>query len=308
MSAAVGIDVSKSRLDVAVLGSSKVEQFPNGPAGFRKLIAWLKPKRPDRVLLEATGGYEQSVLDALHAAGFPMLRVNPRQARDFAKALGQLAKTDALDAHVLARMAATIDLPMYVPREPWRLRLAQWQQRRGHVVQMLLAERARLDQIQDYDLRRAARRHTAFLERELHDLDEGIAEQLRDRPEVAPLRSIRGVGPVLQATLACEVPELGQLRGKAIAKLVGVAPLARDSGTMRGKRSVWGGRASVRPALYMSALTAMRYEPSLRQFYLRLRGRGKAGKVAVVAVMRKMLVILNARMRDALRQPEFAPG
>jgi transposase len=302
MSAFVGIDVSKATLDVAILGDAGARQFANTACGFRAVSAWLKRLRPARVLLEATGGYEQAALDALHAAGLPMVRINPRQARDFAKATGQLAKTDRLDAQVLAKMAATVEAPLYAPREAWRVRLGQWQQRRGHLVQILLAERQRRERIDDTDLRRAAQRHIAFLQRELRGLDERIREQLQARPELAPLRSLRGAGPVLQATLACELPELGHLDGKAIAKLVGVAPLARDSGQWRGRRIIWGGRAGVRTALYMSALTAMRFEPNLREFYQRLRARGKAAKVAIVAVMRKMLVILNARMRDAHKQ------
>jgi transposase len=302
MSAFVGIDVNKATLDVAVLGKADVRQFANTPRGFRALASWLKRWRPQRVLLEATGGYEQAALDALHDAGLPMVRINPRQVRDFAKATGQLAKTDRLDAQVLAKMAATIDSPMYAPREAWRVRLGQWQQRRGHVVQILLAEKQRLERVDEPVLRRGTERHIAFLQRELRDLDAQIGQQLQARPELAPLRSLRGAGPVLQATLACELPELGQLDGKAVAKLVGVAPLARDSGQWRGRRTVWGGRAGVRTALYMSALSAMRFEPTLREFYQRLRSRGKAAKVAIVAVMRKMLVILNARMRDAHRQ------
>src|SRR5690242_3185295 len=167
-------------------------------------------------------------------------------------------------------------------------------------MQTLLAERQRLERIDDADLRRTTQRHIAFLQKELRALNEGIADQLKLRPELAPMRTLRGAGPVLQATLACELPELGQLDGKAIAKLVGVAPLARDSGQWRGRRIIWGGRARVRAALYMSALVATRHDPILREFYQRLRARGKAAKVAIVAVMRKMLVILNARMRDAV--------
>lgn len=299
MSAFVGIDVSKATLDVAVLGVATHRQFQNTARGFRALAAWLKRWRPQRVVLEATGGYEQAVLDALHAADLPMVRINPRQARDFAKGTGQLAKTDRLDAQVLAKMAATVEAPLYAPRAPWRLRLGQWQQRRGHLVQILQAERQRCRRIDDAPLRRAAQRIIAFLEQELRALDASIEVQLEARPELAPLRSVRGAGPVLQATLACQLPELGQLDGKAIAKLAGVAPLACDSGQWRGRRMIWGGRAAVRSALYMSALTAMRFEPGLRDFYQRLRARGKPAKVAIVAVMRKMLVILNARMRDA---------
>ena len=306
MSAWVGIDVSKAWLDVAVVGTLGARRFANRASGWRELQRWLQSLRPPRVVLEASGGYEQGVLDALHAAGLPMVRVNPRQARDFAKAIGQLAKTDALDAQMLARLAATIEGPLYVPHEAWRLQLAQWQQRRGHVVQMLQSERLRREDLDEVVLRRAAQRHIAFLERELRSLDAAIERQLQPRAELAPLRTLRGVGPVLQATLACELPELGRLDGKAIAKLVGDAPLARDSGQTYGHRVIWGGRAGIRSALYMSALTAMRYEPALRDFYQRLRSRGKAAKVAIVAVMRKMLVILNARMRDAMRAAPMA--
>jgi transposase len=306
MNAFVGIDVSKSKLDVAILGMAGARQFANTARGFRSLSAWLKRQRPARVLLEATGGYEQAALDALHGAGLPMVRINPRQARDFAKGTGQLAKTDRLDALVLAKMAATVEAPLYEPREAWRLRLGQWQQRRGHLLQTLVAEKQRLARIDDVELRRAAQRHVTFLQRELRALDEGIGQQLKARPELVPLRSLRGAGPVLQATLACELPELGRLDGKAIAKLVGVAPMACDSGQWRGRRLIWGGRAGVRSALYMSALTAMRHEPVIREFYQRLRGRGKAAKVAIVAVMRKMLVILNARMRDELASHQTA--
>lgn len=302
MSAFVGIDVSKATLDVAVLGEVGGSQFANTAAGHRKLAAWLLSKSPARVFLEATGGYEQSALDALHAAGLPMYRVNPRQARDFAKATGQLAKTDTLDAQVLARMAAAMDLTRYAPREAWRTRLSEWSNRRAQLVQMALSEQQRVDRFTDRVLKKTAQRHVDWLKREIATLDREIAEQLHAQRGLLPLASLRGAGPVLQATLACELPELGKLNGKAIAKLVGVAPLARDSGTWRGSRAIWGGRDNVRRALYMSALTAMRHEPQLRDFYQSLRARGKAAKVAIVAVMRKMLVILNARMRDSLRE------
>lgn len=299
MHACVGIDVSKATLDVAVHGSSEVRVFANSPNGFRRLAAWLLPQRPHQVVLEATGGYEQAALDALFAAGLPMVRVNPRQVRDFAKALGQLAKTDRLDARVLAQLAATISLTSYQPACDWQRRLAQWHQRRGHLVQMLGSERQRLERMADPALLTWARRHIAMLQRELRRLDAQIKHQVATQAALDPLRSLKGVGPVLQAALACQLPELGQLDGKAIAKLVGVAPLARDSGLMRGQRHVWGGRRQIRAVLYMASLTAMRYEPRLRDFYQALRARGKAAKVAIVATMRKLLVILNARMRDA---------
>jgi transposase len=299
MHACVGIDVSKATLDVAVHGASEVRVFANSPAGFRRLAAWLLPQRPRQVVLEATGGYEQAALDALFAAGLPMVRANPRQVRDFAKALGQLAKTDRLDARVLAQLAATISLTPYQPACDWQRRLAQWHQRRGHVVQMLGSERQRLERLADPALLTWTRRHIEMLLRELRRLDAEIKHQVATQPALDPLRSLKGVGPVLQAALASQLPELGRLDNKAIAKLVGVAPLARDSGLMRGQRHVWGGRRQIRAVLYMASLTAIRYEPRLRDFYQALRARGKAAKVAIVATMRKLLVILNARMRDA---------
>lgn len=257
-------------------------------------------------MLEATGGYEQAALDALFAAGLPMVRANPRQVRDFAKALGQLAKTDRLDARVLAQLAATISLSPYQPACDWQRRLAQWHQRRGHLVQMIGSERQRLERLADPTLLTWARRHIAMLQRELRRLDAQIKHQVATQPALDPLRSLKGVGPVLQAALACQLPELGHLDGKAIAKLVGVAPLARDSGLMRGQRHVWGGRRQIRAVLYMASLTAIRYEPRLRDFYQALRARGKAAKVAIVATMRKLLVILNARMRDARIEQQSA--
>lgn len=300
MSAFVGIDVSKATLDVAILGRSGSRSFPNTPAGFRRLSAWLRPLDVELVVLEATGGYEHAALNALHAAGLAMARVNPRQSRDFARATGQLAKTDRLDAEVLARLAAAVPLPRWEPREAWQNRLAEWQQRRGQVIEMIISEQQRLERLTDGCLRRGAQRHLALLARELKAIDADIARQVDAQPSLVVLRSLRGVGPVLQATLACELPELGRLSGKAVAKLVGVAPMARDSGQWRGQRVVWGGRGQIRRVLYMAALTAMRHEPLLRDFYRSLRERGKAAKVAIVAVMRKMLVILNARMRDAM--------
>ncbi len=221
-------------------------------------------------------------------------------ARDFAKATGQLAKTDRLDAFVLARMGQVLDMPRYEPKSPWQRRLGEWTQRRTQLVDMLAAERQRAEVIEDPVLRRLARAHIASLERVIRELDREIAAQVLAQPELGALRSLKGVGPVLQATLACELPELGRLSGKAIAKLAGVAPLARDSGTLRGRRTIWGGRPQIRSPLYMAAMSAARFDPQLRAFYESLRARGKAAKVAIVAVMRKMLVILNARMRVQL--------
>jgi transposase len=300
MSYGVGIDVSKSWLDVHVHGLGHGARFGNTPVGYARLLAWLSPHALRLVVLEATGGYEQAALDALHAAGLPMVRLNPRQARDFAKATGQLAKTDTLDARVLAQMAAVLELMRYQPAEPWRRQLAQYRQRRAHLVMLLQQERQRLSQLSDAWLQQQARTAVRHWQKMLGEVDARIAGQIAAQSDLAVLRQVTGVGPVLLATLAAQLPELGRVDGKAIAKLVGVAPLARDSGSMRGARSIWGGRASVRQALYMGALVAVRFHPDLRTFYQRLRAQGKVAKVALVAAMRKLLVILNAKMRDQM--------
>ena len=306
MHGGIGIDVSKATLDVAVHETGETRRVANAAAGWRSLGKWLLPLQPRQVVLEATGGYEQAALDALLAVGLPMVRINPRQARDFAKATGQLAKTDCLDARVLAHMAHALPLVPYQPRSAGQRRLGEWVLRRSHVVQMRVSERQRLAALTDPTLRRLTQRHIAALTRTLATLDEQIRQQLDAQPALATLQTVKGVGPVLLATLTCQLPELGHVDGKAIAKLVGVAPMSRDSGTMRAKRTIWGGRDSVRTALYMAALSAMRYEPRLRDFYQGLRARGKPAKVAIVAVMRKLLVVLNARVRDSIRQTSMA--
>lgn len=300
MHAGIGIDVSKATLDVAIHGVTAVRQFPNSVAGHRRLAAWLRKQEPRQVVLEATGGYERDALDALSREGLPMVRINPRQGRDFARATGQLAKTDRLDAGILAHMAHVMELTRYQPRAEWQRQLAEWTQRRRHVVQMLVSERQRLARMNDPVLRKLMQAHVRSLVSTLAKLDRGIASQLAAQPSLEPMRTLKGVGPGLLAILASQLPELGSLDGKAVAKLVGVAPLACDSGQMRGKRRTWGGRAEIRNALYMAALSAMRHEPRLKAFYQGLRARGKAAKVAIVAVMRKLLVILNARMRDGM--------
>lgn len=301
MSSGIGIDVCKQWLDVHVHVAGLSTRVANTPAGLRRLATWLAPLQVRQVVLEATGGYEQQALDALHQAGLPVTRINPRQARDFAKATGQLAKTDALDARNLAHMAAVLDLTPYQPTAPWRRLLAQYQQRRGHLLSSIQHERQRLPHLTDAWLLRQARSALKRLQAMLEAVDARIAQQIAAQPQLAPLRDIKGVGPVLLATLAGQLPELGRINGKRIAKLVGVAPLACDSGSMRGARSIWGGRAGIRAVLYMATLTAVRHEPRLRDFYQSLRDRGKPAKVAIVAAMRKLLVILNAVARDQIR-------
>lgn len=296
----IGIDISKARLDVAVHGEEAARGFANTAAGHRKLLAWLAGQPVRLVVLEASGGYERAVTESLAAAGVPVARINPRQGRDFARATGQLAKTDTLDAKVLAHMAQTLSLPHYQAKAAWTRQLSEWVRRRRQVLGMLIGEKQRLAALSDPALKRMVQIHVRSLTRQLATLDRSIQEQLQAQPALHPLRSLKGVGPVTQAILAAELPELGRVDGKAIAKLVGVAPMACDSGQWRGRRRIWGGRAELRQALFMAALSAARHEPRLREFYLRLRAKGKAAKVALVAVMRKLLVILNARMREQL--------
>lgn len=294
----IGIDVSKATLDVAVHGE-QFRQFSNDKRGFVRLIRWLKTWPIKQVVLEASGGYERAALDVLHAAGLPMVRINPARARRFAQGTGRAAKTDRLDATVLAQMAHLLPLTRYVPPAPWQQRLAEFAQCRRHLVQMRVSEMQRLRRLVDPDLIAMKQRHIAQLSDDLKQLDKAIAEQLEGQPGWKNIGALKGVGPILISTLACELPELGSLGSKAIASLVGLAPMNRESGTWQGQRRISGGRAVVREALYMAALTAIRYEPRLRAFYAGLKAKGKASKVALVAVMRKILVILNARKRDA---------
>lgn len=295
----IGIDVAKTHLDVAVEGG-QTWRTVNDEEGITGLVTQLREQRPTLVVLEATGGYERDVTAALADASIPVAVVNPRQVRDFAKATGVLAKTDVLDAKVLARFAATVQ------PEPRTLADAQAEElrdlltRRQQVVGMLTAEKNRLKQATRI-VRPRIKEHIAFLEAELDESDRGLDGLLhaspvwRERENL--LRSVPGIGPVVSATLVAALPELGQLSRKQIAKLVGVAPLNRDSGRYRGRRVVWGGRADVRRVLYMAALVATRSNPVIRALYQRLLEAGKPKKVALVACMRKLLVILNAMLK-----------
>lgn len=296
----IGIDVSRARLDVMRQAQPHPESYDNSAEGILQLISTLPAHEAVRIVLEATGGYEQAVLDALAQAGFWVCRINPRQSRDFAKSLGVLAKTDRIDAGVLAEMAGLLHgkLRRHLPADAWRVELSAWVRRRAQVIAAIQVQKQQRagspPAVQEGIDRTLAAQHA-----ELADIDAQIKRCAQ--PRVTPaLQSMKGLGPVLQACLLSQLPELGQLNGKQISKLVGVAPLNRDSGTLRGTRHVWGGRAELRQVLYMATLTSLRWEPAIRAFFLRLRSAGKPGKVAVVACMRKMLVILNARRRDEL--------
>jgi transposase len=298
----IGIDVSKQQLDVGTTDGEML-QVRNTAAGFAELEAWLKEHPADQIVLEATGGYEQRVLDFLHKAGRPVVRANALRARRLAQGMGHVAKTDRLDAYALAKMAVLVKLHAYQPLEPWQQRMREFVRARRQAMQALTVARQQQEMVGDRELRRLLQANITRLQTLVARLGTQIGEQVAQQPRLAVLKSMKGVGPALQAVLASYLPELGRISGKAIASLVGVAPMSHDSGTMRGKRSIHGGRAEIRQVLYMAAMSAMRHEPRLRDFYRSLRARGKEGKVAIVAVMRKMLVILNARVRDAESGP-----
>lgn len=305
-----GIDVSKARLDVFVGPAGAAFAVVNDEEGIERLVARLAQEEgATLVVLEATGGFERPVAAALVAAGVPVALVNPRQARDFARATGRLAKTDRIDAEILARFAEAVrPEPRVVPDEEARA-FAEILARRRQVIGMLTAEKNRLGSATSKPVRKRIETHVRWLEKELsrtdRDLDETIEGSPTWRENEALLRSVPGVGPVLARTLLAEMPELSTLDRKRLAALAGVAPLNRDSGTLRGRRSVWGGRARVRAALYMGALVATRHNPNIRAFYQRLVASGKPKKVALVACMRKLLAILGAVLRH--RAPWRSP-
>lgn len=297
----IGIDVSKARLDTS-LDDGKAASFVNDEAGIAALIERLKVLSPSLIVLEATGGYERSVTAGLAAARLPVAVVNPRQVRDFAKATGRLAKTDRLDAQVLAHFAQAIQPAQRPIPDEAAQEFAEQLARRRQLVEMLSAEKVRLKQALGKVVRKNVKEHIAWLEKRLHASEDGLRQLIEGSPAWQAKRDllseVKGVGSVATMTLLALLPELGTLGRKPIAALVGLAPFNRDSGTLRGRRTVWGGRATVRQVLYMAALSAIRHNPVLKAFYTRLRERGKRPKVAIVAAMRKLLTMLNAMLRD----------
>jgi len=268
----------------------------------------LQAAAPSLIVLEATGGYEVAVVAALATAALPVVVLNARQVRDFARATGRLAKTDAIDAGVLAHFAEVVRPPVRPLPDAMTQSLQAWLMRRRQLVEMLLAEEQRRSRA-PRPIQRQIDQHVRWLRAQLGAVEKDLAQTLRESPVWREkdnlLRSVPGVGPVLTTTLLGDVPELGQLNRKQIAALIGVAPLNRDSGTYRGRRAVWGGRARVRATLYMATLTAARYNPVIRAFYERLVAAGKPKKVALTACMRKLLTILNAMIarRTAWKPP-----
>lgn len=295
----VGIDVAKDRLDVGE-SSGAVWSVPNDRTGIAQLVARLSAV--ELIVLEATGGYESAVAGALAAADFPVAVVNPRQVRDFARAMGELAKTDSIDARILALFAERIrPEPRPLPDETQE-ELISLVARRRQLIEMLGAESNRLRLSRPGPVKKGIQTHVRWLEKQVKALDNDLDHLIRQSPlwraKDDLLQGVPGIGPTTARTLLAELPELGRLNHKEIAALVGVAPFNRDSGKVQGRRVIWGGRASVRKTLYMATLTATRYNPAIRAFYLRLRSRGKPAKLALAACMRKLLVILNAMVRS----------
>lgn len=300
----IGIDVAKAELVVAARPSGERWTVANNERGVRMLVERFRREAPELIVLEATGGYELLCVAALAAVGLPVVVVNPRQVRDFAKATGQLAKTDRIDADILALFAERVRPAVRALPDAEAQELDALLARRRQLIEMLQAERNRLGQVfgrGKRPVKKSLKSHITYLERELRIADTDLGDMVRKSPAWRErddlLQSVPGVGRVLSFTLLADLPELGRLSRREIAKLVGVAPLSRDSGTLRGHRFVQGGRASVRAVLYMGALVATRRNSLIRAFYQRLLAAGKAKKLALVACMRKLLTMLNTMVR-----------
>jgi transposase len=298
----VGIDVAKDRLDVHVWPSGEAFAVARDGEGLAALVDRVGKLSPALIVLEATGGFEQTVAAAIAAAGLRLAVVNPRQIRDFARATGKLAKTDALDAEAIARFAAAIrPEPRPLPDEQARA-LGELVARRRQIVEMMTAERNRRRQASLKRVAKGIDRHVLTLQKELTALEQDLDEMIRGTPIWREaddlLKTVPGINNTTARSLIADLPELGTLDRRRIAALVGAAPFNRDSGTRRGQRTIWGGRAAVRAALYMPTVSAARHNPVIRAFYQRLLAAGKPKKVALIACMRKLLIILNAMLRD----------
>jgi len=308
MKRCVGIDVSKATLEVAIHGEGQSWTVDNTDEGLDGLIERLRALRPDHIVLEATGGYHRLCTARLGSAGLPVSAINPRQVREFARATGILAKTDRVDAKVLAHFAAAIEPePRKLPDQQLQL-LDELVLRRRQIVTSLVREKNRLAGAHASAVKKSLREAIALYERLLKGIDQELDELISASPiwreQEDLLRTFKGVGPTSARSLIGELPEMGQLNHKRISALVGVAPFANDSGKRRGRRAIAGGRSQVRAVLYMVALTAIRANPVIKSFYQRLRTAGKPAKVAIVACMRKILIILNAMVRTNTRWQE----
>jgi transposase len=301
----IGIDIAKDTLEVAVAGVPTTQRWPHTEAAIGTLVATWRAGAPALIVVEATGGYEVPLVSACAAAGLPIVVVNPRQVRAFARALGQLAKTDTIDATVLATFAARVQPVVRPLPDAATETLQAVVARRRQLLEMRAAERQRLAQARARAVRHSLTAHIAWLDRQLRDTDHDLHQQMQASPVWRErenlLRTVPGIGPVTTRTLVAELPELGHLRPRALSALVGLAPLNRDSGRCRGRRATAGGRASVRSVLYLATLSATRHNPVIRAFYTRLVAAGKPKKVALIAAAHKLLHLLNAMLKH--KQP-----
>lgn len=300
----LGIDVAKDFLDLDVHPQPQPQRVPNDPAGHAAIVQLCRQQNFAAIVLEASGGYEHALVAALNAAALPVVVLNPRQARDFAKCVNQLAKTDALDAAILARFGYSLDPEPTAVVPPETTRFQALLARRGQLVQMRTSEQNRLQQARTAEVRSSVKAVLRMLEDQIDCIERQIDERIRTSPEWSRLEelltSVPGVGDQTARTLILELPELGRTTRQEIARLVGVAPLNRDSGLFRGRRTIHGGRANVRKSLYMAALVGTKHNPVLRSLYQRLLQAGKRKKVALVACMHKLLTILNAIVRSQI--------
>jgi len=299
--AVVGIDVGKAKLDVAVNGEKPVKEWANDETGRAALREWVASQAPELVVVEASGGYEAAIVSELVEQGQAVAVVNPTRVRAFAKAEGLLAKTDKIDARLIARFGATMKPKAQARREQSQLELNEWVVRRRQLVLMLTAEKNRLETTTPATQERI-NSHITWLQTEIEDLETQINQAIATDPlwieKAKQIDSVPGIGPVTTATLLADLPELGQLNRQEIAALVGVAPFNHDSGKHRGKRRIFGGRTSVRSVLYMATLSATRHNPVIKKFYQHLLAQGKVKKVALTACMRKLLVIVNTMVKS----------
>lgn len=297
----IGIDVSKAMLDIFISSRNKYIQAQNNATGIKKLIKEFRLYSNVLVVMESTGGYEKYAAQALAKVGISVAIINPRQIRDFAKALGKLAKTDRIDAEVIAIFAEKMQPKANVVCDENQQKLAAYNVRRRQLIDMITMEKNRLDKA-NKEMKKSIQHIIKLLEKELQKMNEFLAKFIKCNDKYVEkdklLQTIKGVGSVVSASIIADLPELGSLSGKEISALAGLAPLNRDSGKMRGKRAIWGGRASVRHILYMATLVAIRYNAKIKIFYERLCAAGKLKKVAITACMHKLLIIMNAMIKN----------
>lgn len=305
----VGIDIAKATLQVFAQGQSR--RFANTPAGHLQLIAWLGTRGPVRVILEATGGYEAKLMAALHAGAIPVCRMNPRQARDFAKSTGRLAKTDEIDAEVLAKCGHALDLRLTPPPDPAVARLVELVRTRAQILAQAAAEQNQLEHLVDRDARGCLLELIKACEVRVARLEKAIAQLMADHPVLAArqekLLAVPGIGPTTAALLLAEMPELGTFSKREVAAIAGLAPRNRDSGQFRGQRHAGGGREAVRTGIWMPTVVAIRHNPVIRERYHHLRANGKPAKVALVACARKLLIHLNSLLKNLPLSPQLSP-